>query len=314
MGDFLPELGQYGLLYITIGVMLTCGLIYNIGHYNLLDKIMKILMLVLFIATLVAFVIALLKSDNINYINLNESPFNIKYLAFLLALMGWMPGPIEISVWQSLWIKAKERDTGQKYSPQMAKIDFNVGYILCIVLAVIFVVLGAIVMHGSGQKFSSSGVAFAGQLINLYSENIGQWAVPIISICALSTIFSTSLTLFDAYPRSLAVGFIIASNRFKNRESFLKLIISIVAGLFALSVIYYFINTKQGMTFLVDIVTIIAFITAPFFAFLNTKLVFNKKTMPKHMQPSLLMKCISIMGIIFLLSFVAVYGWVLIVN
>lgn len=307
MGDFFSMLGDYGLLYITITLILICSLIYNIGHYNFLDRIMKLLMLVLFIATITAFVIALFKTDSITTLNQNESPFDIKYLGFLLALMGWMPGPVEMSVWQSLWIKAKEQDTGEKYSAKMAKIDFNIGYFLCMILAVIFIALGAIVMHGSGESFSPSGVKFAGQLIDLYAQNIGTWAVPIISLCAFTTIFSTSLTLYDAYPRALAEGFSLVSQKLRNKYSLLKILFSIVTGLFTLLVMYYFIENKKGMTFLVDIVTITAFITAPFFAYLNTKLVFSKKLMPKDMQPSLFMKILSVAGIIFLLSFVAIY-------
>ena len=307
LNDFIPNLGEFALLHATVSIILLCILIYNLGHYRVLDRIIKTLMFVLFFATVGAFLIAIYNANEISLLNLNESPFQMKYLPFLLALMGWMPGPIEMSVWQSLWMQAKERDTSKKISRKEANIDFNIGYILCLILSVVFIALGAIVMHGSSTTFSNSGVKFAGQLVDLYARNIGSWSTPIITFCALITIFSTSLTLYDAYPRSLAEGVSLVSNRFKSKYLFLKVFFSLIAGLFATLVIYYFIQTKKGMTLLVDVVTIMAFITAPFFAFLNTKLVFTSKTMPESMMPNFLMKVISVVGIIFLSGFVVVF-------
>ena len=39
-------------------------------------------------------------------------PWTWATLPFLVALMGWMPAPIEISALNSLWIQAKERKNG----------------------------------------------------------------------------------------------------------------------------------------------------------------------------------------------------------
>jgi len=37
-------------------------------------------------------------------------------IVFLVALLGWMPAPIEVSVWNSLWVQAKEHALGRRIS------------------------------------------------------------------------------------------------------------------------------------------------------------------------------------------------------
>ena len=75
-------------------------------------------------------------------------------LPFVVALMGWMPGPIELGAWYSLWFQAKNR--GQYRLDFMYKLDFNFGYVLVIVTAVFFVTLGALVLHSSGELISKN--------------------------------------------------------------------------------------------------------------------------------------------------------------
>jgi Mn2+/Fe2+ NRAMP family transporter len=62
---------------------------------------------------------------------------------------------------------------------------------------------------------------------------------------------------------------------------------------------------------LVEIATVLSFVTAPFYAILNYKLVTSKK-MPDKYKPNRLMKFLSITGIIFLLVFSFGYLFVVI--
>ena len=52
--------------------------------------------------------------------------------------------------------------------------------------------------------FQGSGVAFAQNLIRLYTEAMGSWAAWIIVPAAFAAMFSTTLTCLDAYPRSIS--------------------------------------------------------------------------------------------------------------
>ena len=119
-----------------------CLILLLAGHYSWLNNIIKYIMVLLAIATLVAFGAAALNGP-VGDSSLGEVPWDWAGFAFIIALMGWMPAPIEVSVMQSLWVQAKDRTDGQLMTEREAKIDFNIGYILTVVLAVIFVSLGA---------------------------------------------------------------------------------------------------------------------------------------------------------------------------
>ena len=102
-----------------------------------------------------------------------------------------------------IWSLEKEKTTFQKIAPKQAIFDFNVGYIGTIFLAICFLMLGALVMHNSGESFSDSGGVFAKQLIELYTINLGDYAYIFIAIAAFTTMFSTTITTLDASPRTM---------------------------------------------------------------------------------------------------------------
>ena len=43
------------------------------------------------------------------------------HLAFLIALFGWMPAPLDISVWQSMWAEAKAKEVEEKKKAAKAR-------------------------------------------------------------------------------------------------------------------------------------------------------------------------------------------------
>jgi Mn2+/Fe2+ NRAMP family transporter len=226
-----------------------------------------------------------------------------KSFIFLIALMGWMPAPIEASVWSSLWAKQREEETGYKNSLKSALVDFKVGYIGTAILALVFVGLGAFVMYGTGQEFASSTVGFTKQLIGLYTQTLGSWSAVIISIVALITMVSTTLTVVDAYPRSLEACLRSINNNKKNSYVIYLIVVSVIA----LIIINYFSKNIRAM---VDLATIISFIAAPIFSWLNFKLV-SSENMPKKGKPKKFLIFLSYAGLTFLsvfaLIFLAVY-------
>ena len=68
--------------------------------------------------------------------------------------------------------------------------------------------------------------------------------------------------------------------------------------------IFYFLLSEMGL--LVEIATILSFITAPFYAILNYKPV-TSKNMPDNHKPSKRLNLLSILGIIFLSLFAVGY-------
>ena len=82
--------------------------------------------------------------------------------------MGWMPAPLDVSIWQSMWTKEK-LNLNNKIKYKSALFDFNVRIHFNCISWIVFVALGAFVMFGSGQTFSNNGSEFANQLIKLYT-------------------------------------------------------------------------------------------------------------------------------------------------
>ena len=277
----------------AIIIILGCLLLLLIGKYSLLDNLIKIIILVLGICTVLAVFFAKINSDMI--IDINQIiPSNFEGIIFLVAFMGWMPAPLDVSIWQSIWTKEKI-SINKTIDYKTALYDFNIGYITTVVLGICFISLGAFVMYNSGEKFSDQGGEFAGQLIDLYTSSIGENMFLIIAIAAFTTMFSTTITCLDASPRAMDKSFELLGFRKLSGYNFWLVILS--AGTI---LIFIFFMSEMGS--LVKIATILSFITAPIYAILNYTLI-TSKFMPSNFHLSIKMKVYSIIGIIFLSSF-----------
>ncbi len=290
---------------VTILLLLLCAVIVLFGHFKTLDRLIKLVVVILSVATITALVAAFLRSD-LQAVVSNQLPFEFSTgnIAFLIALVGWMPSAIDISVWSSLWTLAKIKETGYKPSLKQSLLDFNIGYIGTTILSLAFLSLGAMVMFQSGESFANGGVQFANQLMALYTRSIGEWSYPILAVAAIATMFSTTLTVLDAYPRVLTP--IIESLRGKPVEqgakrklNYLWILILITGAVMLISVF------ADQMKLLVDIATSLSFVTAPVLAILNLKAV-SAPNVPVEYRPSRFMQIFSWIGIVVLAAF-AVY-------
>ncbi|MCF8369536.1 MAG: Nramp family divalent metal transporter [Bacteroidales bacterium] len=287
-------------------ILLISMLVLMVGRFTILDRLMKLVIIVLAISTLIAVIFALGKYD---FQQISASPsfswLNKMDIFFLIAFIGWMPAPIDVTVWQSLWTNEKFKNLNFKPKLKHALLDFKVGYIGTAILAIFFLTLGALVISGSGEELSPDGVNFAGQLINLYTTNIGSWSYPIIAIAAITTMFSTTITCLDAYPRVMSpliktIFYANSPGNFYAGKSWMWIVI--VAG-GAIIMLKYLSNSMRTM---VDIATTLSFITAPILAFMNYKVVTDKH-MPIESRPSLWLKVYAWIGIVFLSGFTIFY-------
>ncbi|NRA93251.1 MAG: hypothetical protein HRU26_11305, partial [Psychroserpens sp.] len=222
-------------------------------------------------------------------------PENTLEVTFLIAFMGWMPAPLDISVWHSLWALEKTKDA-KSFSPKEAMFDFNVGFIGTIILGIAFVALGTLVMYQSGSSFGNTAGEFANQLIEMYTNSLGNWTFIIVGIAAFTTMFSTTLTTLDASPRSMSRASELLFNR-NFKHGFMFWMVFLTLGTI---VIFFFFASEMGL--LVKIATILSFLTAPFYAILNYILIAGKHT-PKEWRPSLRLHVWSWLGILFLIGF-----------
>lgn len=278
----------------TVIILVMCfGLLY-IGKYTLLDKMMKVIIIVLSITTLLAVVTAFGNSGKtISWEQI--FPSTEIEIIFLIAFMGWMPAPLDISIWHSLWAIQKKKEV-KVYNVKTALLDFNIGYLGTIILGIGFLMLGGLVMYGTGQTFSHKGGEFSLQLIEMYTKNLGDWSYIIIGVAALTTMFSTTLTTLDASPRAMNKTLELILNKPLKNGYTIWLILLILGSI----VIFFFFLSEMGS--LVKIATILSFLTAPFYALMNYLLLCSKHT-PKSWQPSKPMHILSILGILFLVGF-----------
>ncbi|MTI88599.1 MAG: divalent metal cation transporter [Balneolaceae bacterium] len=294
------------LLVWSAIILAICVFLLLRGQYSALDSSIKVIMVVLTISTFAA-VIAAFTQTSPAQITQAPTIWDVAGVSFLIALMGWMPIPIDGAAWHSLW--SLERIKQTKHTPSMREslTDFNIGYIGAGILALAFLSLGALVMFDSGVEFSSSGAGFAKQLVGLYTQSLGEWAHWIIIICAFTTMFSTTLSVTDAYPRvSREIISVIRDRESEDAEetaifSYKWLLISI--SVLSLLVLYI---TGSRFTFMVDLATTLSFLTAPILAFINYRLVMHEH-FPKEHRPPRWLQWLSWGGILFLSGFALLY-------
>ncbi|MEM7102262.1 MAG: Nramp family divalent metal transporter [Bacteroidota bacterium] len=323
--------GLTGNAIIWVAILLgVCVLILTVGRYSVLDKTMKAVIVILTISTLLALFFAFGKGFHADVSLAQTFPLEGAGLAFLIALMGWLPAPIDLSVWHSLWAIEKDKTTKEQFTSKKALFDFNVGYWGTFCLALSFLLLGAIVMFGTGEKFSPQGGIFAGQLITLYTSSLGEGAKMIIGLAAFTTMFSTTLTCLDALPRTMAAATAVFQQpsvdpdspesldtpmEFDDRtgETTAHEFMTVPRkyywfwmAILVVGTIVILGTLVSSMGVMVKIATILSFLTAPFFAIFNYRLV-TSQHMPEALRPGKRLRWLSFAGMVFLIGFGLLY-------
>ncbi|MDP6922805.1 MAG: divalent metal cation transporter, partial [Lutibacter sp.] len=279
----------------SVFITLACFLLLIIGKYRLLDKLMKAIILVLTVSTLASLFIATVHTtDPVSFQQV--LPEGTVAVSFLIAFLGWMPAPLDVAVWQSLWTLEKQRENKDKRTLKEALFDFNIGYVGTLILGVCFVGLGALVLFNSTTSLSNSALDFSQQLVSLYTDNLGKEMHLLIAIAAFTTMFSTTITTLDASPRAMHKTTDLLLRR-PLKNGYWYWILFLAAG--TLILLAFFLS-EMGR--LVSIATILSFLTAPFYAIMNYWLISGKHT-PVHARPSTGLKVLSYTGIIFLIGF-----------
>ena len=291
----LFQTSELGILNHVI-LFLICGSILALGKYNSLDSLIKIIGFVLLISTLAAFTLVLIKgpvSGNL-FPSLEYSKSDI---LFIIALMGWMPTAVDLSSWNSLWTLERIKQTSFKPTLSQTIFEFNIGYVTSAFLSLCFLTLGAYLMYGTENDFSSSSAIFANQVITLYTQSIGSWSYIIISISGFSIMFGTCIAVLDGYARSAKECFRLTFQKENNLPYYSIIIWVIIIG--SLIIISLFGSSIKR---LVDLATTISFMIAPFVAFANFKLV-SIPYVEKENSPKTWLKYLAIGGIIYLIGF-----------
>ncbi len=290
---------SWPVAWTSAGLLLFIGVLLVGGRYGVLDRLMKLMVLVLGVLTLVAVFSAWRHGPAGDPLAGHPAIFSKVGITFLLALMGWMPAPLEICTWSSLWVLEKGKEQKRVPTLTQALVDYNLGYLSTVILALAFISLGALVMHGTGVEFSSRAAVFSGQLVEMFTRTLGSWSHWVIATMAFITMFSTTLTVLDGYARTLAVGVPLMRERKApagRRGYMLYLVLLAVA---ASVVLFFFVASMKA---LVDVVTLVAFLTAPLVAVLNFRAV-RLPNVPAEFRPGGWRTALSYAGLIFLVGF-----------
>jgi Mn2+/Fe2+ NRAMP family transporter len=149
---------------------------------------------------------------------------------------------------------------------------------------------------------------FSTQLVDLYSTTLGAWTRPIVLVAVLTTMLSTSLAVVDGFPRAIERTVVNLRPRHRDEAGVPTagapywIALAVLAAL-TVVVLWAFVG---NLTSMVDLATIVSFITAPVFGYLNLRAVTSPEVAPED-RPSRRMVAVSWIGLVLLGGTAVVY-------
>lgn len=289
LGFMLPSSISPSMTVLSFIVMGFSWLFLVLGHYKLLDKFNKWIMAALIVSTIAAVMIAAGKPTVMAPDFIAASPWNMASLGFIVALMGWMPAPLEFAAMTSMWTKEKVK--ADHTTHRQGLIDFNAGYISSAILALFFLALGVFVQYGTGTEIQTQGGAYITQLMNMYTATIGDWSKLLVAFVAFMVMFGTTIACADGYGRSIAEGMRLINNNPNEASQTQIFWWTTFSALGGFVLITFF---KGQLDIMLKFAMISAFVLAPVYGWLNYSLIKSQQRL------SPLMTFYSISGLIFL--------------
>lgn len=289
---------------LGLGVLILCAVPLLLGGYRVLDLVNRVLVAFLVVSTLTVTVLVLPRVDWTTLADVSWAS-DPRAILFVVALAGFMPNPLEVSVTNSMWTAESERgERAGETTLGEARLAFFSGYLLTAFLALCFCIIGAGVMHSSQIAPETSAPGFARQIVALYSETLGEGAALLAAVAALSVMTTTVLAALDIGGRNVASTWQQVAN--VHAESVFKQVyrttIPVMIALTA-AVLYLFTSSFTAM---LDLATSAVFLGAPIVATLN-HLVMTRGDVPEEARPSPAMKGLSLLAIAAMLSLAATY-------
>lgn len=285
-----------------------------IGRFRLLDVGIKALAAVLFVSVLATFALVMMSGRIDPVESFEPRPLlSATGIALLIALMGYMPTPMYVSMFQSVWSEAKYSISSYRPTLREQLLDFRIGYGFTLVMAFTFLIIGVYTLYGSGQELSDNNAAFSAQVVGVFTTHIGEWAFPIVAVAAFATIYGTFISSFDAFGRCItAVVLMIRAGDdeegqrsvFDRAQKFYPITLSLIACYVMFVKFVVTVQFGVSMGEILRVSAIIAFLCSPLIAFLNYRSVFSGD-MPESHRPSAAMRNWSKLGLAYI-SIIAV--------
>lgn len=301
-----------------ISVQLLSGLIIGVsmlillfGGYKGLDGLIKMISVVLLISVFTAFLAVLLKGP-VEPMTDFKAPaiFEGSGLALLIGLLGWMPAGMEASTMNSIWTVEKIRSTNYHPPLKQSLLDFKIGYIFTIVLALMFLTIGAYTVYGTGNILDGNATQFSNKLLSIFTQNLGSWSYYVIAVAAFGTIYGTLITVLDAFPRCFVRGLRVLKfddcQNTPEQSAFLETAYRwtlLIVGVGGFSLFYF---SATSMVQLLGYVTIISFLLSPIIAYINLRAV-QDPNFPESHKPPAWMIVLAYVGLTTLILFSGYY-------
>jgi Mn2+/Fe2+ NRAMP family transporter len=307
LGAAIPHIPYFWWCVIIIVGTLT--LVFA-GGYTSLEKMCLVMSIVLVVITVAAFVAE--PPDAAPFLSgLVVPTIPLGAVVVLVALMR-LPSDAGASILHSLWALEK-RDRwastgGIAGAVKKGILDLRVGFIMSAMFAVIFLSVGATVLHPLGVELE--GVDLALKLSSVYTETVGSWAFPVFILMAFLMVWGALYSYLDGVPRFAEAVIRRAGARDgklggKRFRSAYTLIIAVGGFVFATLV-------PEPM-FLVVLATSVGLVGYPCVYALNIYVVM--KYVDKEHRPSKLNLALAFMGVAYsvvgfvLLLLVRVFGF-----
>lgn len=276
-----------------------------IGGYRLLDRVNAWLLAFLVIATLLTTAMVLPRVEWATLVDFSWTR-EATALLFIVALAGFMPNPMDVSVALSLWKVEADRELPAGAHPpiEQARKSFLWPYLLTAFMAVCFCIMGAGVMHPQGIAPLADAPGFAAQVVNLYREALGPTAAYLAAIAALSVMLTTVIAGIDAYSRIFGAS--LAIFRGRDDASYSRSEYAGFCLLFLVISLLVVFTLLSDLTGFLDFVTSASFVIAPLIALLN-HLVVTRCEMPEEARPSPLALAHNMLAIVVMAALAVMY-------
>lgn len=274
--------------WLTIFYMIICASILFFGRYSFLDRLIKPIILLMIITTVIALAIASFKfsGEPTNFVANDFNFFNKIDFLFFISFLGWMPAALDVAVWNSLWTAKKHENDKVPSTYKQIKLDFNAGYIITAILAILFVMLGKVVFYEKIADLPTKAIPFIGTFLEIYTKNLGQASYFVIAVGVFFTMFSTVISVFDGFSRTFSHGLNILNTKANSITPRIKIsekniynfaMMTIICG--ASIILLCFMDNMRELVLLT---TIGSFIATSVIAFLNLKIAFKLSDISKE--------------------------------
>ena len=217
----LPGVSEHAWLVITV---LVVGIVVSCGYYKLLEGLSVAMIGLFTIFTLISLIALQLGPGAVGIGDvLGGLTFSLpSETALLLAVIGAFGitgvGGDEIMAY-NYWLiekgyaaKAGENDGSDEFFrrargwTRVMVVDAIAAMVVYTIVTAAFYVLGAALLHGSGDVPSGGG-DFLRYLASVYTETLGEWARPLFFCGAFIVLFSTTFAALAAWTRQFSDAF-----------------------------------------------------------------------------------------------------------